>query len=169
MNKKGLSSLFNIILKIMSNSLHNYGKFFNLLILLPSFKSYKVMLKKIETQKAPKAIGPYSQAILANNFLFISGQLPLNPTSGTLITGDIRKQVIRILDNLEAILHAANSSFEFVVRVEIFLLDLKNFPAVNEEYAKRFTSSTPPARQTIQVARLPLDAEIEISCIALIK
>lgn len=125
-------------------------------------------LKKIETNKAPKAIGPYSQAVATEKLLFLSGQIPLDPTTGKIVDPDIRIQTNRVLDNLEAILNAAGCSFTDVVRCDVFLKDLIDFSLVNEEYSKRFNQPTPPARQTIQVARLPLDALIEISCIAIL-
>jgi 2-iminobutanoate/2-iminopropanoate deaminase len=125
-------------------------------------------LKKIETTEAPKAIGPYSQAVLAPPIVFISGQLPINPQTGQLEKSDIRLQTNRVLDNLAAILQASHCTFQHVVRCDVFLKDLNDFGIVNEEYAKRFNQPVPPARQTIQVARLPLDALIEISCIAIL-
>lgn len=125
-------------------------------------------LKKIETMKAPKAIGPYSQAIATDKLLFVSGQLPLDPVSGQLVESDIRLQTRQVLKNLEAILNAAGCDFTHVVRCDVFLMNMNDFKSFNEEYAKSFSSPTPPARQTIQVARLPLDALVEISCVALI-
>lgn len=125
-------------------------------------------LKKIDTSQAPKAIGPYSQAVQADKHLFVSGQLPLDPSTGKLVEADIRLQVNRVLDNLEAILKAAGASFKHVVRCDVFVKDLNDFATVNEEYGKRFNQPIPPARQTIQVARLPLDALVEISCIAVV-
>jgi len=126
-------------------------------------------LEKVATDKAPKAIGPYSQAIKANNLLFVSGQLPIDPKTGELVTGDIRVLTKQVLDNIEAILVAGGSSFDKVVRVDIFLKDLKkDFAPMNEEYAKRFSKDNPPARQTVQVSELPKGAPIEISCVALI-
>ncbi len=122
---------------------------------------------KIETAEAPKAIGPYSQAVCSSPFVFISGQLGIDPMTGKLVESDIRLQINRVLDNLEAILKASSCSFQDVVRCDVFLKDLNDFAIVNEEYAKRFTQPIPPARQTIQVARLPLDALVEISCIAI--
>jgi len=124
------------------------------------------MLKKIETTAAPKAIGPYSQAVLSDQLLFVSGQLPIDPATGKLVPMEIRQQTNRVLDNLEAILNAAGCTLADVVRCDVFLKDLNDFSALNEEYAKRFTQPVPPARQTIQVAKLPLDALVEISCIA---
>lgn len=131
----------------------------------------KELLQKIETTAAPKALGPYSQAVaLQENrrLLFVSGQLPINPKTGTLITGDMRMLTKQVIDNLEAILHAGGSSLDRVVRVDVFLKDLKEFSAMNEEYSKRFNGNITPARQTIQVADLPLGSPIEISCIAAI-
>lgn len=125
-------------------------------------------LKKVETSHAPKAIGPYSQAIQAGSFLFVSGQLPINPETGKLVEAQIRIQTIRVLNNLKAILEASGCTFEHVVRTDVFLKDLNDFAALNEEYSKAFSHATPPARQTIQVARLPLDALVEISCIAIL-
>ena len=128
-----------------------------------------MLLKKIETQKAPKALGPYSQAIALNvtqGLIFVSGQLPIDPETGKLIAGDIKALTKQVIDNLEAILNEAGSRLEFVVRTEVFLLDLKDFAAMNEEYSRRFSGKATPARQTIQVAGLPMNSPIEISCIA---
>lgn len=123
-------------------------------------------IKKIETDQAPKAIGPYSQAVYAAPFIFVSGQLPLDPMTGKMVQSDIVIQINRVLDNIEAILKASGCTFQDVVRCDLFLKDLKDFATVNQEYGKRFNQSVPPARQTIQAA-LPLDALIEISCIAI--
>ena len=120
----------------------------------------------IHTDKAPKAIGPYSQAIQAGNFLFLSGQIPLDPASGELVKGDIREQTRRVLENLKGVLESQNLGMEDVVKVTIFLKDMGNFSQVNEVYATYFPSS-PPARSTVEVARLPRDAGIEIEAIAL--
>lgn len=125
-------------------------------------------MDKIETTEAPSAIGPYSQAILAGNFLFISGQLPIDPSTGKLVEATIAKQINQVLDNIAAILKAGGSNWHQVIKCEIFLKDLNDFATVNEEYGKRVNPSTPPARQTIQAAKLPLDALVEISCIALL-
>lgn len=124
--------------------------------------------KKIEGTGIPQAVGPYSQAIASGNLLFISGQIPIDPTTGKLVAAEIRMQTNRVLDNLAAILKAAGCTFKDVVRAEVFLKDLNDFGVLNEEYTKRFTQAVPPVRQTIQVARLPLDALVEISCIAVI-
>jgi 2-iminobutanoate/2-iminopropanoate deaminase len=122
--------------------------------------------KKIETFEAPQPIGSYSQAVDSHPWIFISGQLPLDPVTGQLVEFDIQKQVNQVLDNLGAILKASGCSFQNVVRCDIFLKDLNDFAIVEQEYGKRFTQSVPPARQTVQVVRLPRDALVEISCIA---
>jgi 2-iminobutanoate/2-iminopropanoate deaminase len=121
----------------------------------------------IQTDKAPKAIGPYSQAIQAGKFLFLSGQIPLDPVSGELVKGDIRQQARRVLDNLKGVLESQNLGMEAVVKVTIFLKDMGNFSQVNEVYATYFPSS-PPGRSTVEVARLPRDADIEIEAIAIL-
>jgi 2-iminobutanoate/2-iminopropanoate deaminase len=123
--------------------------------------------KVIQTEKAPKAIGPYSQAIQAGNFLFLSGQIPLDPKTGELVKGDIRQQTQRVLENIKGVLESQKLGMENVVKITIFLKDIRNFNQVNEVYAPYFPSS-PPARSTVEVARLPRDAEIEIEAIALI-
>ena len=124
--------------------------------------------RKINTKAAPMALGPYSQAVAVQNLLFISGQLPIDPETGKLIKGEIGLLTRRVIQNLEAILHAAGSSLEKVVRTDVFLIDLRSdFAGMNEEYARFFNGDAPPARQTVQVAALPLDSLIEISCIAM--
>jgi 2-iminobutanoate/2-iminopropanoate deaminase len=120
----------------------------------------------IQTDKAPKAIGPYSQAIQAGNLLFLSGQIPLDPVSGELVKGDIRQGTKRVLENMKGVLESQGLGMEDVVKVTIFLKDIGNFNQVNEVYATYFPSS-PPARSTVEVARLPRDAGIEIEAIAL--
>jgi 2-iminobutanoate/2-iminopropanoate deaminase len=120
----------------------------------------------IATSRSPKAIGPYSQAIKAGGFLFVSGQLPLDPVSGEAVPGDTAAQAARVLENLNAILESAGSSLAKVVKATIFLKDLSEFGAVNEVYAKYFPAA-PPARSTIEVARLPKGVSIEIDLIAL--
>ena len=122
--------------------------------------------KVIQTVKAPKAIGPYSQAIQAGNFLFLSGQIPLDPASGELVKGDIREQARRVLENLKGVLESQNLGMGDVVKVTIFLKDMGNFGQVNEVYATYFPSS-PPARSTVEVASLPRGADIEIEVIAI--
>ena len=126
-----------------------------------------VKKKVIQTEKAPKAIGPYSQAIQAENFLFLSGQIPLDPKTGELVKGDIREQTKQVLENIKGILESQKLGMENVVKSTIFLKDIANFNQVNEVYATYFPSS-PPARSTVEVAKLPRDADIEIEAIALI-
>jgi 2-iminobutanoate/2-iminopropanoate deaminase len=121
--------------------------------------------KVVQTEKAPKAIGPYSQAIQAGNFLFLSGQIPLDPVTGELVKGDIRQQARQVLENLKEVLESQHLGMEDLVKVTIFLKDMGNFSQVNEVYATYFPSS-PPARSTVEVARLPRDADIEIEAIA---
>ena len=121
--------------------------------------------KKIETPNAPKAIGPYSQAVETKNFVFISGQIPIDPTVGKIVEQTIEGQTRQVLANIEAILKAAGQSWEAIVKTEIFLQDLNDFQTVNTIYGEKFPHDVKPARQAIQVARLPLDALIEISCI----
>ncbi|HVP77611.1 MAG TPA: RidA family protein [Thermodesulfobacteriota bacterium] len=126
------------------------------------------MIKKvIQTEKAPKAIGPYSQAIRAGNYLFLSGQIPLDPKTEELVKGDIGQQTQQALENIKGILESQKLGMEDVVKVTIFLKDVGNFSRVNEVYRTYFPSS-PPARSTVEVARLPRDVEIEIEAIALI-
>jgi len=126
-----------------------------------------VKKKVIQTEKAPKAIGPYSQAIQAGNFLFLSGQIPLDPKTGELIKGDIGQQARQVLENIKGVLESQKLGMEDVVKVTIFLKDIGNFNEVNEVYATYFPSS-PPARSTLEVAKIPRDAAIEIEAIALI-
>jgi 2-iminobutanoate/2-iminopropanoate deaminase len=123
--------------------------------------------KVIHTDKAPKAIGPYSQSIQAGDFLFLSGQIPLDPKTGELVNGDIRDQTNQVLKNIKSILESQKLGMGNVVKVTIFLKDIGNFNQVNEVYATYFPSS-PPARSTIEVAKLPRNAEIEIEAIAVI-
>lgn len=117
------------------------------------------------TARAPKAVGPYSQAIKANGFLFVSGQIALDPQSGEFVGPDIRKQTERVLENLKAIVEAAGISLNHAVRTTVFLKDMNDFAAVNEIYARYFTAA-PAARSTLQGARLPKDALVEIDLIA---
>ena len=124
------------------------------------------MREIISTENGPKAIGPYSQAIKANGFVFISGQTAFDPATGKPIEGDTAKQTVRTLENLKAILEAAGSSFDRVVKVSVFLKDMDDFSAMNEVYARYFPAN-PPARSTVEVARLPRDFRVEIDLIAL--
>jgi len=119
----------------------------------------------IATDEAPKAIGPYSQAIASGDLVFTSGQIPLDPKTQEMVKGDIRAQAERVMENLRGVLQAAGTSFGQVVKTTIFLADLADFAAVNEVYGKRFTGS-PPARSTVQVAALPKGARVEIEMIA---
>jgi len=124
--------------------------------------------RAITTTSAPAAIGPYSQAVSAGGFVFLSGQIPLDPASGQMIGGDdVRAQTRRVMDNLAAVLAASGSSFERVVKTTIFLTDLADFGAVNEIYGTHFPTAAPPARATVQVAALPRGAKVEIDMIAL--
>ena len=118
----------------------------------------------IFTENAPAAIGPYSQAVSANGTLYISGQLPINPTTGNMLEGNMGDKTDQILKNASAIATAAGTSLDSVVKTTIFLTDLGDFKEVNEAYAKHFTDA-PPARSTVQVAALPLDSKIEIEFI----
>jgi 2-iminobutanoate/2-iminopropanoate deaminase len=123
--------------------------------------------ERVQTEKAPKAIGPYSQAIKANGMLFASGQVPLDPATGELIQGTIAEQTERVFENLKAVLEEAGSSLDKVVKTTVFLADLSDFAEMNGAYAK-FFGEAPPARSTVEVSRLPKDARIEIDLIALL-
>jgi 2-iminobutanoate/2-iminopropanoate deaminase len=122
------------------------------------------MPQAVSTPSAPAAIGPYSQAIRAGDFLFVSGQIPLDPATGALVEGDVRAQARRVLENLGAIIAAAGGSFDRVVKTTVYLADMNDFPALNEEYA-RFFGAPAPARATVQVGRLPRDVRVEIDAI----
>jgi 2-iminobutanoate/2-iminopropanoate deaminase len=124
------------------------------------------MKKIISTNEAPAAIGPYSQAVRSGNFLFCSGQIPLDPKSGQIVAGDISAQTRRVLDNIAALLKAEGANFEDVVKTTIFLTDLGDFQTVNEIYGSYFKQD-PPARSTVQVAALPKGANVEIEAIAI--
>jgi len=125
------------------------------------------MKKTVSTEKAPKAIGPYSQAILSNGVAFLSGQIPLDPATNQLVEGDIAVQTERVLLNLKAVLEASGASLESVVKTTVFLKDMGDFPKMNEVYG-RFFASNPPARSTVQAARLPRDVSVEIDAIAVV-
>jgi len=120
----------------------------------------------ISSPDAPKAIGPYSQAIRAGQFLFASGQIPTDPATGAIVDGDVAAQTRRVFDNLGAVLKAANLSFADVVKTNVFLADMNDFAAMNEVY-REFFAEPYPARSTIQAARLPRDSRIEIDAIAM--
>ncbi len=119
----------------------------------------------IYSPNAPEPIGPYSQAIKAGHMLFASGQIAIQKSSGQLVTGSITDEAYQVMKNLEEVLKAAHMDFSHVVKTTIFLKDMNNFPKVNEVYGS-FFSSHPPARETVEVSRLPKDVNVEISCIA---
>jgi 2-iminobutanoate/2-iminopropanoate deaminase len=121
----------------------------------------------VSTKDAPQAIGPYSQAIKANGFVFVAGQIPIDPATGSVITGDIAAQTERVMKNLEAILRAAGSSLVQVVKSTVYLKKMSEFAAMNEVYG-RFFKTAPPARATVEVSRLPKDVLVEIDVIALV-
>ncbi len=120
----------------------------------------------IQTDRAPQAIGPYSQAIKANGLVFASGQIPLDPVTMQIVEGDIRTQTDRVLNNVKAVLEAAGSSIDRVVKTTVFLADMNDFAAMNEVYST-FFAETKPARSTVEAARLPRDVRVEIEVIAL--
>ena len=120
----------------------------------------------VRTDGAPKAIGPYSQAVRAGGFIFCSGQIPLDPVTMTVVEGGVAEQTRRVLQNLGAVLDAAGASLATVVKTTVFLKDMNDFTAMNEAYAEFFPSD-PPARATVEVARLPKDVRVEIEVIAL--
>jgi 2-iminobutanoate/2-iminopropanoate deaminase len=121
----------------------------------------------ISTSDAPKAIGPYSQGVRVGNFVFVSGQIPIDPSTGEFVSGGIAEQTEKVLLNISAVLSASGTSLENVVKTTVFLADMNDFAAMNEVYAK-FFSENPPARATVQAARLPRDAKVEIEVIAVI-
>ena len=121
--------------------------------------------KIIETSHAPAPIGPYSQATLHNNMLFVSGQIALDPTSGNLIGGDIQQETKQVMQNIKAILSEANMTFGNILKCSIFVKDMGDFAKINEMYGSFFDDQA-PARETVEVSRLPKDVNVEISCIA---
>jgi 2-iminobutanoate/2-iminopropanoate deaminase len=125
-----------------------------------------VKIKKIETRDAPAAVGPYSQGTETNGFIFISGQLPVDPKTGQKVQEDIKVQTDQVIENLRAVLKTAGSDLSRVVRCDVFLKDMNDFKDMNEVYASKFNTDPKPARQAVQVGKLPLDALVEISCIA---
>lgn len=125
------------------------------------------MREQVQTKNAPAAIGPYSQAIKANGFVFVSGQIAINPETGEFLSGGVAEQTHRALKNLGAVLEAAGSSLDQVVKTTVFLADMKEFAAMNEVYAT-FFSGPPPARATVAAAGLPRDARVEIEAVALV-
>jgi 2-iminobutanoate/2-iminopropanoate deaminase len=123
------------------------------------------MKNPVSTERGPKPIGPYSQAIKANGFVYLSGQVALDPKTGEMVGSDIRQQTERVFENIKGILEAAGANLHHVVKTTVFLKDMNDFSAMNEVYARYFTSA-PPARSTVQVSRLPKDALVEIEVIA---
>ena len=123
------------------------------------------MRKIVSTEQAPKAIGPYSQAVVFNGIAYLSGQIPNDPVTGQLVEGDVAAQTERVLQNLKAVLEACGASMESVLKVSVFLKDMADFPKMNEVYGRYF-GSNPPARSTVQAARLPRDVSVEIDAIA---
>jgi 2-iminobutanoate/2-iminopropanoate deaminase len=121
----------------------------------------------ISTEKAPGAIGPYSQAVKAGNMIFCSGQIPIDPTTGEFVSNNVAEQTHQVLTNLSAVLEAAGTSLNNVVKTTVFLADMNDFTEMNEIYAEFFNDNK-PARATVQAARLPRDARVEIDCIAII-
>lgn len=126
------------------------------------------MKKIIETKNAPSPVGPYNQAIIANGILYCSGQIAIDPASGELITDDITKETTQVMNNIKAILQAAGSSFEQVIKCSIFMADMNDYAAINSVYAKYFDEATAPAREAVEVANLPKFVHVEISCMALV-
>ncbi len=125
------------------------------------------MIEPVATDRGPKAIGPYSQAIRANGLVFLSGQIPLDPKTQQLVEGDVAAQTQRVLENLKGVVEAAGSSLQHVVKTTVFLADMNDFSAMNEVYARYFVNH-PPARSTVEVSRLPKNARVEIDLIALL-
>lgn len=119
----------------------------------------------VYSPQAPEPIGPYSQAIIAGNMLFVSGQIAIQKSSGNLVTGNVEDETTQVMINLSEVLKAADLTFKDVVKCSIFLKDMGDFPKVNEIYGQYFTEN-PPARETVEVSRLPKDVNVEISCIA---
>ena len=122
--------------------------------------------KQVKSDEAPSPIGPYSQAVKAGNLLFISGQIPMNPSTSEIIKGSIDDETHRVMKNLLAILNEEGLNFQHVVKTSIFVKDLNNFVRINKVYGEYFNED-PPARETVEVSRLPKDVNIEISCIAI--
>jgi 2-iminobutanoate/2-iminopropanoate deaminase len=121
----------------------------------------------IKTERAPGAIGPYSQAVRAGDFVFVSGQIPIDPATGAFVAGSAAEQTEQVLKNLSAVLEAAGSDLNAVIKTTVFIADMNDFAAMNEVYGRFFTENF-PARATVQAARLPKDALVEIECIAIV-
>ncbi|MDO5980302.1 RidA family protein [Flavivirga spongiicola] len=125
------------------------------------------MKKIITTSKAPAPIGPYNQAVLSGNTLYTSGQIAFNPETGVLVLGDIKTETAQVMQNLKAVLEAVNMTFEHVIKTSIFISNMDDFNQINAIYGSYFNDDTAPARETVQVARLPKDVNVEISMIAI--
>jgi 2-iminobutanoate/2-iminopropanoate deaminase len=125
------------------------------------------LIETVATDRGPKAIGPYSQAVRANGFVFLSGQIPLDPKTQQIVEGDIAVQTERVMENLKGVVEAAGSSLNRVVKTTVFLADMNDFAAMNEVYSRYFTANA-PARSTVEVARLPKNVRVEIDLIALL-
>jgi len=123
-------------------------------------------LEKVESEKAPKAIGPYSQAVVVGGFLFASGQIGISHSTGKMVEGGIKEQTKQVLDNIDGVISERNIGFDRVLKVTVYLKDIKDFQAMNEVYATKFKHEPKPARETVQVAALPKDALVEMSCMA---
>jgi len=125
------------------------------------------MKKAVYTKSAPEPVGPYNQAIVWNNLVFTAGQIAIDPASGNIVEGGVQEQTRQVLKNLEAVLKAAGSGLEYVIKTTVFLKNMNDFSAMNDVYATFFTD-TPPARSAVEVARLPKDVLVEIECVAII-
>jgi 2-iminobutanoate/2-iminopropanoate deaminase len=136
-------------------------------LLIPKNQQEDRMIETVATDRGPKAIGPYSQAIRANGFVFLSGQIPLDPKTQQVVEGDAAVQTERVLENLKGVVEAAGSSLQRVVKTTVFLADMNDFAAMNEVYARYFAAH-PPARSTVEVSRLPKNVRVEIDLIALL-
>lgn len=121
----------------------------------------------IRTNKAPAPIGPYNQAVLAGNTLYVSGQIPINPATGELVSENIKVETLQVMENLKAVLEEAGMTFENVVKTSIFIADMHNFAEINDVYSNYFDNETAPARETVEVANLPKFVNVEISMIAI--
>lgn len=124
------------------------------------------MKKIITTDKAPAPLGPYNQAVLSGNTLYLSGQIAINPETNTLVLDDIKSETLQVMHNLKAVLNAAGYTFEDVVKASIFISNMDDFTSINDVYGSFFNDETAPARETVQVARLPKNVNVEISMIA---
>jgi 2-iminobutanoate/2-iminopropanoate deaminase len=136
-------------------------------LLIPQKPKEDRVIETVATDRGPKAIGPYSQAIRANGFVFLSGQIPLDPKTQQVVEGDAAVQTERVLENLKGVVEAAGSSLQRVVKTTVFLADMNDFAAMNEVYARYFANHS-PARSTVEVARLPKNVRVEIDLIALL-